>query len=185
MAAKTTLITATISYNLESVRIAIPVEQHLEPTAGHREIDTGVIRIGHHTGKRWGVVHNYSIWTRRDGTVRGDMYIAYDLNIQQCRDDYAVVLATAHYTDTETGRSIDATDLLEGACNREATADEIDLLERNGYSHDDAEDAHVVAQRDGATLYHMRHAGYAIEGETGEMLGDLDAESAIRNWRRS
>ena len=69
--------------------------------------------------------------------------------------------------------------------NRQATADEIDLLERNGYSHDDAEDAHVVAQRDGATLYHMRHAGYAIEGETGEMLADIDAESAIRNWRRS
>ena len=111
-------ITATIyGTQSESVRLSIPVEQWQESTRGHRQLATGIIRIGHHIGRKWAVVHNYSTWQKNDGSGEcyGDEYTAYDLMIQSDRDAFAIVLAGAHYTDLATGRLVDWYSLLEGA----------------------------------------------------------------------
>lgn len=94
------------------------------------------------------------------------------------------MLAGSHYTDSEYGRRIEWPELLAGACDREATADERRKLEEAGYSADDAAAARVLAEnRDDARFYRIPHNGYAVEGETGEMIADLDAEAALMQWK--
>ena len=184
---KTKTITATIhNTQNETVRIRIPAEQADETTAGHRQIGTGIVRIGRHVGRRWGVVHNYSIWAKRDGTVYGDEYEAYDLTNREDRADFALVLASSHYTDTETGRGdVGALDLVEGSREpRPVTPEEVEWLVDHDYDRGDAEVASVCAETPaGAKLFCVPHAGYAIEGETGDGFADLDLEDAIRTWR--
>ena len=73
------------------VRISLPLEQIQETTAGHREIETGVYRLGLHIGRKWGVVHNYSIWTNRfskGGECFGDIFWAYDLTNAHDREQF-------------------------------------------------------------------------------------------------
>ena len=92
-----------------SIRVALPIEQIEECPAGHREIDDGVSRIGLHIGRKWLVVHNYSIWVNRhdrNGQCFGDVYWAYN------RDDPGEVRLfmehywkTRHHTDFITGNS--------------------------------------------------------------------------------
>lgn len=175
-------ITATINDSDTAVRIAIPREQADEPTAGHRQSGTGYVRIGHHIGRRWGVVHDYSIWTQADGSVCGDTYTAYDLTTAGGRKQFALIVAGSHYTDLTTGRDVAATDLVNGACNRPAAPEEIEWLVNQDYSRDDAGAARVLAERNGAKLYHIPHLGYAVEGETGDGFNNLDLEEAIRLW---
>lgn len=181
---KRKIITAHINDTDETTLVNLPADFCREPTAGHREIGPGIIRIGHHTGRRWGVVRDYSIWLRRNGTVHGDDYTAYDLASHAGRCAYARILATAHDTDTTSGRSLHWRWLLDGVCSRAATADERRRLEYAGYSAVDAALAWCYAEtQNGARLYYINGCGWAVEGETGDIVADLDAEEAINQWQ--
>lgn len=178
-------VTATIhgTNGAETVRISVPEEIYSEQTQGHRQIDTGIIRIGHHTGHRWGIVRDYSIWTRRDGTVYGDTYTAYDLYACGGRTAYAKILAEAHYTDTKSGRRLQWRLLLNGHCSRAATNDERRRLKEAGYSEEDAARAWIYAEtQNGAKLYFVNGCGWAVEGETGDIIANLDDVEAINQW---
>ena len=88
------------------VRITLPLEQIQETTAGHREIDTGVYRLGLHIGRKWGVVHNYSMWTNttsKCGECFGDIFWAYDLTNAYEREQFIKQFyEQRHYTDLVT-----------------------------------------------------------------------------------
>lgn len=90
------------------VRVSLPIEQIRETTSGHREIETGIYRLGLHVGRKWGVVHNYSIWTNRsngNGECYGDMFWAYDLTDSYEREQFVEQFwNTRHHTDLITGR---------------------------------------------------------------------------------
>lgn len=92
------------------VRIALPIEQVREGTKGHREIETGIYRIGLHVGRKWGVVHNYSIWVNRSnrrGECYGDMFWAYDLTDPHERQMFLEhYWDKRHYTDFITGKDL-------------------------------------------------------------------------------
>lgn len=98
-------VTATLfNSNGATVRVTLPDVQWRESTAGHRQISTGIIRIGLHVGSRWGVIHNYSIWTDNRGYVVGDEFVAYDLEFPIHLEVFRNELSSHHYTDFITGR---------------------------------------------------------------------------------
>ena len=106
---KTMTVTAWTGDPGTRVRIALPIEQIRETTGGHREFDTGVYRIGLHIGRKWLVVHNYSIWTNRHsrtGECFGDVFWAYDrTNPNDARTFIEHYWKTRHYTDLITGNA--------------------------------------------------------------------------------
>ena len=66
---------------------------------------------------------------------------------------------------------------------RKATSDEQQRLIDANYAEYDVVDAEVIAETEnGAKLYRICRNQYAIEGETGEIIADLDGEEAARNW---
>lgn len=87
----------------EKIRVSIPHEQWAETTTGHRQTSTGNIRIGLHIGRRWGIVHNYSIWAKPDGTVYGDSYTAYDLRDKIDYFRFIEEINSVNCADTLTG----------------------------------------------------------------------------------
>jgi len=70
----------------KTVRVAIPLI--LWNTTAGREISTGEKLCGWHRGRKWGVVRTYSIWSKRDGSVVGDIYTAYRLDIVADREAF-------------------------------------------------------------------------------------------------
>lgn len=65
---------------------------------------------------------------------------------------------------------------------RECTADEIRKLRAAGYDDPEADEARVLAETAaGAVLYRIGES-YAVEGETGELLADLDVGDALQVW---
>ena len=80
-------VTATV-YDTqdEKVRVSIPLSLFKAPA--RREINTGIKLCGWHRGRKWGVVYTYNIWTRSDGTVYGDEFTAYRLDIESDREAF-------------------------------------------------------------------------------------------------
>lgn len=95
-------ITATVHDTLSTVRISVPSEFADEPTVGHRNLDTGIIRIGYYVGRKWLVVQDYSIWVDRYGSCKGATYTAYDLS--EDLEFAQEIFSRRHYTDVVCGR---------------------------------------------------------------------------------
>lgn len=87
-------ITAT-TVDGNKVRVSVPVEFDREPTQGHRQVGTGIVRIGFYYGRKWTVVRDYSIWVKKDGSVEGDFYTAYPAGSEE--------IPSRHYTDIAMG----------------------------------------------------------------------------------
>ena len=60
------------------MRMILPKRICVRPSTW--EVATGVFERGMYEGRRWFVVHYYSIWLRPDGHQFGDSYVAYDKN---------------------------------------------------------------------------------------------------------
>ena len=76
-------IVANVYNSNEQVRLS--VSDYLWSATARAEMSTGIKLCGYHRGRKWGVVHMLDIWTKRDGTINGDVYTAYLLTDENDR----------------------------------------------------------------------------------------------------
>ena len=114
--------------------------------------------------------HNYDQWA----TI-GDRYDA-------ARD--AIREVDAYLADWLDARRAEATIRGELDEPREITNEERQRLVDANYSLDSLDGAKVIAEENSAKLYSIGGGyGYAVEGETGEIIADLDFAEALVQWR--
>lgn len=77
--------------NPKRVRVRVPESLATATTAGCREVDTGIVLVGVHRGRAWGVAKFYNRWVTDNGACRGDEYVAYDLNDAKDAETFAKI----------------------------------------------------------------------------------------------
>lgn len=147
------------------------------------EVVVGRATDGHHDLI---VNDNASSWvvgSEDDATLNRDQWAFI---AERCGDiDLDAVRKTDEdLADWLEARRAEATIQGELAEPRAITEDERKRLIDANYSADSLDGATVIAEANSAKLYNIGGGyGYAVEGETGEIIADLDYAEALVQWR--
>lgn len=144
--------------------------------------------VGRHTtGGNCGLLvsDNASTWALGSDDDPALNYDQWQLIAERCGDlDLDAIRAIdADLADWLAARRAEAT--IRGKLDEPRAITDVErrLLAEANYDEDAIECATVIAEENSAKLYNLGVYGYAVEGETGEMIADLDFSEALVQWR--